>query len=409
MTSSTTGRPKNTCRIGRICRAGIPESFQAFGNGDESMKITNLILSNDSHTGTRIAILSSTAWLPLAVLTLIDGTFYTAEIVMPFIKDVVPHVRALIVIPLLVLADNVIEPMMTRIAEYLRVSGIVPESDEARLANAVERMVYLINVKWIQVVLALLAITVSWALQADYVDMWIERSVTSWALELEGDGVDETLAGTWFLFVTSPMVSFLVYRWIWRFIAWSIFLFRVSRLRLELYASHTDLAGGLGMVGAGQTLFVIVFLIIAALVSSDMASNILYEGDTLVDARLVVLVFIVVSIVLIAAPLLFFSRKLFNLKRSALAEYGQLQHQISRDFHRHWIDKQADALVDSMQPSAMADYSAVYEIVASMRIVPLNPRAVIVMAAILLVPFLPLALTEQSIWDVLAMIGDSVL
>ena len=66
-------------------------------------------------------------------------------------------------------------------------------------------------------------------------------------------------------------------------------------------------------------------------------------------------------------------------------------------------------LVDSMQPSAMADYSAVYEIVSAMRVVPLNPKAVIVLAVILVVPFLPLALTEQSIWDVLKMIGDSVL
>ena len=62
-----------------------------------------------------------------------------------------------------------------------------------------------------------------------------------------------------------------------------------------------------------------------------------------------------------------------------------------------------------MQPSAMADYSAVYEIVSTMRIVPLNPKAVMVLSVMLLVPFLPLALTEQSIWDVLQMIGDSVL
>ena len=62
-----------------------------------------------------------------------------------------------------------------------------------------------------------------------------------------------------------------------------------------------------------------------------------------------------------------------------------------------------------MQPSAMADYSAVYEVVSSMRIVPLNPKTILVLAGMLLLPFLPLVLTESSIWDVLQMIGGSLL
>ena len=373
------------------------------------MKITSMILSNDADTGIRILVLSGIAWLPLVVLTFFDGTLISTDITMPFVKDVVPYVRGLIVIPLLVIADNVIEPMMIKTSSYLRASGIVPESDIRHLDNAEGATSYLINTKWIQVLLALLAILVSWVLQADYVDMWTERNVTSWALHLEGDKVDETLAGMWFLLVTSPMVSFLLYRWIWRFLVWSIFLYRVSRMKLALYASHTDLSGGLAIIGYGQSLFAIIFIIIASLIASDLASNILYEGEKLVDVKQVVLVFIVISILVIAAPLFFFTNKLVSLKRNSLAAYGALQQQISRDFHRHWIDNKAKELVDSMQPSAMADYSAVYEVVDNMRVVPLNPKAVFVLAIVLFVPFLPLALTEQSIWDVLKMIGDSVL
>ena len=373
------------------------------------MKITSLILSNDVHTGTRILILSGIAWLPLVVLTLIDGTFVSADITMPFVKDVEPYVRGLIVIPLLVMADNVIEPMMTKIVKYLRSSGIVPKSEQVRLKNVVENTAYLLNSRWIQALLISLAVLVSWVLQADYVDMWHERNVTSWALHLENGDVDETLAGLWYLFIASTMVSFLLYRWVWRFIVWSLFLYRVSCMKLELYASHTDQSGGLAIIGYGQALFAIIFIIMASLISSDLASNILYEGEQLVDVRRVVLVFIVISIIVIATPLFFFSSQLVSLKRKSLAEYGELQQQISRDFHQHWIDNKATNLVDSMQPSAMADYSAVYEVISSMRIVPLNPKAVVVLVVVLIVPFLPLALTEQSIWDVLKMIGDSVL
>lgn len=373
------------------------------------MKITNLILSNDQHTGLRIFIMSGIAWFPLVVLTLVDGTFVADDMTMPFVKDVIPYVRGLIAIPLLVMADNVIEPMMERIVKYLRSSGVVPDSEHVQLESAINKVAHLLNARWMQVILIILAVIVSWVLQADYVDMWTERNVTSWALHLENGEVDETLAGTWYLLVTAPMVSFLLYRWIWRFVVWSIFLWRVSRMELELYASHADLAGGLGMIGAGQSLFGIVFFIVATLISSQLASNILYEGDTLEDARLVVLVFIVLSIAIIAIPLMFFTGKLFTLKRRAMAEYGILQHRISRDFHQHWISEEGKDLVDSMQPSAMADYTAVYEVVSSMRIVPLTPKAIIFLAGLLLVPFLPLALTEQSIWEVLQMIGGSLL
>ena len=373
------------------------------------MKITSLILSNDSHTGIRILLLSGIAWLPLVVLTLIDGTFISDDITIPFIKDVVPYVRGLVIIPLLVMADNVIEPMMTRIVRYLRVSGIVPGSELERLDRAVNRMAYLMNNKWIQAIIVILAVLVSWLLRTDYVDMWKEEGVTSWALWSKQGEVDETMAGLWFLFITSPLISFLFYRWIWRFIAWTLFLYRVSRLKLELYASHTDLAGGLGIFGGGQSLFGILFMVMATMISSQLANNLLYEGEHLVDIRLIVLVFIVLSIIVIEAPLLFFTGKLFNLKRKALAEYGALEQQISGDFHRQWITDEGEKLVDSMQPSAMADYSAVYEIVNSMRIVPLHPRVIALLAVILVLPFLPLVLTEQSIWDVLNKIGESVL
>ena len=188
-----------------------------------------------------------------------------------------------------------------------------------------------------------------------------------------------------------------------------MFLYRVSRLKLELYASHTDLAGGLGIVGGGQSLFGILFLVMAAMISSQLANNLLYESEDLLDVRTVVAVFVVIGVIVIEAPLLFFTRKLFTLKRKALAEYGALQHQISADFHHHWITDENRKLVDSMQPSAMADYSAVYEIVGSMRIIPLNPRVIIILGVILLLPFLPLTLTKQSIWDVLQMIGGALL
>ena len=57
---------------------------------------------------------------------------------------------------------NSIEPMMTRIVRYLRTSGIVPEAEQERLDSAVESMAYLMNIKWIQILIVILAVLVSW-------------------------------------------------------------------------------------------------------------------------------------------------------------------------------------------------------------------------------------------------------
>jgi len=39
----------------------------------------------------------------------------------------------------------------------------------------------------------------------------------------------------------------------------------------------------------------------------------------------------------------------------------------------------------------------------------IKPKPVVVLAVVLLIPFLPLALAQSSIWDVLKMIGGSLL
>ena len=143
------------------------------------MKLTNIILSNDDPNVIRILALTGIAWLPLMVLTLIDGTFYTSEITIPFIKDVTPFVSGLIVIPLLVMADNLIEPMMVRVLKYLKVSGVVADSEKESLSSAAEKMTRQMNSKLLQIILVVLVLAASWFLQSDYVDMWKEDGVAN--------------------------------------------------------------------------------------------------------------------------------------------------------------------------------------------------------------------------------------
>ncbi len=59
------------------------------------------------------------------------------------------------------------------------------------------------------------------------------------------------------------------------------------------------------------------------------------------------------------------------------------------------------SILNTGDASARAYFSAAYNTVISMRLVPLNPRGTILLAATLLAPFLPLTLTKFSLAEAL--------
>jgi hypothetical protein len=61
------------------------------------------------------------------------------------------------------------------------------------------------------------------------------------------------------------------------------------------------------------------------------------------------------------------------------------------------VGKDPSALIDTGDPSAVTDFSAMYDTVASMRSFPFSMRQTVGIAVVLLVPFLPLLLTAMSL------------
>lgn len=180
-------------------------------------------------------------------------------------------------------------------------------------------------------------------------------------------------------------------------------------MKLQLQATHSDLSGGLGIVGIAQNLFGVLFLAMAMTTSAALANDLLYEGEQLTNVKLFIIIYLLMSVIVINAPLFVFSSRLFKLKRQALMEYSVLQYRSSNEFYQYWIKSKNTKLVDSIHPSALADYSAVYEIVSSIRMAPLNPNGVVVMASIIITPFLLLVFTQSSVKEVMLTIGGSIL
>jgi len=328
-------------------------------------------------------------------------------------SDIVPHVRLLIAIPLLLVADIIIDPATSSATRDLERSGVVPTEEQPRLHSALMKMRSARDSVWPDVVIILLAFGITLIFKPGYGESALEATSTSWLWSEHDGNIQYSAAGWWHLLVSGPMFQVILFRWLWRFYIWSVFMFRVSRLPLALRPTDPDQSGGLGYLGVAQQYFVAVFLAFATVASSTIAHDILSEGSTFREERLQIAILVVAFTAIIYGPLLFFTKQLASARLRGLREYGYLSYRLSEAFHEKWIAKKRDGvgkeLLASMDPSAMADYSATFDNVRSMRPIPASLRNAMTTVGILVVPFLPLVFTEFSVRDLLSRLADSLI
>ena len=111
---------------------------------------------------------------------------------------------------------------------------------------------------------------------------------------------------------------------------------------------------------------------------------------------------VVFLLCVVFGPLLVFAPQLAQAKRTGLREYGTLAERYVRDFDVKWLRAGAsgdEPLVGSADIQSLADLSNSYEVVRSMRIVPITRDAILQLGAAVLAPIVPLALTMMSLED----------
>ena len=225
----------------------------------------------------------------------------------------------------------------------------------------------------------------------------------------ERAGTTITAAGWWYILVSLPILFFLLLRWVWVFLLWAAFLFRVSRLDLELTPTHPDHAGGLGFLGWGLASFAIVLLAVSAVLSGSLAGEILYRGSSLDQLKYHVIVFVVLAIAILHAPLLAFTGRLARCRFRALLEFGTLIGRHDRAFDEKWVKPRGadrESLLGSPDVSSLADAGVVYEHVERMQLIPFDKKAVLVLVMAALIPMIPLVGTAIPLKEILAKLGE---
>lgn len=335
----------------------------------------------------RIIALVLITWLPLAVLALIEGNAL-GGVGVPFFKHLAVHVRFLISLPLLIMAEMIVHERVMRVVAQFSSRHLIAPEVQSRFDAAIASAVKLRNSVVAELVLLILVWTVGYSVWKHFT-----LSRGSW---YGGGGTPRTVAGYWYVLASLPVYQFIVLRWGFRLLIWYRFLWSVSRLPLQLNALHPDRAGGLGFLGLTPFAFMPIFLAQTCLLSGVIADHIWNDGAKLPQFKLEIVAILLVQVLLGYFPLLFFAPRLACARRIELREYGVVAMNYVTAFRQKWISsttEEKEPLLGTSDIQSLADLTNSFQVVQEMNLLPFSNKSVVRLAIILVLPILPLFLT----------------
>ncbi|WP_056879187.1 hypothetical protein [Pseudoxanthomonas sp. Root630] len=347
------------------------------------------------------------AWLPLVALSARDGALLPGSVRMPLLADASVYARLMLALPLLVLAAGPADRLLRSAIRQFGRAGLVPDDKRSKFGAIVTRARRLRDShvpELLCLVFALVPALLSHPVLTELPD------VSGWHTTADGT---PTAAARWAWWVAMPLFRFVCFVWLWRFLIWTLLLARIAHLGLDLRPPHPDGAGGLGFLGFAQQRFSALSLAGGVVLSGSCINHFIYSGQTLLDVRYLLAAYVVGTTIVLMAPLLLLAPPLIRAKRHALAKYSALGHRAIRSFDLCWkkgqMEDDAPSLLDSPQPSALADFSSVYASLSAMSVVPVTRWNVLWMLQAAALPLLPLIFFGMSVDDLVKKLASVLL
>jgi hypothetical protein len=349
----------------------------------------------------RILLVVAVAWIPLLVLSLLDGVAVGTAVRVPFLFDVDLHLRFLLSLPILIAAELIVHQRTRIVVGQFFAQGLVPDSLRARFDEELKSAAKLRNSIVAELILIALVYGVGIFVLWRY---YMVLDVPTWYATPDAGRVEPKLAGWWYFFVSLPAYQFILLRWYWRFVVWTRFLWQVSRLPLAYQPLHPDGNGGIGFLSGVTRAFAPLLFAQGVLLAGTLANTILYEGEVLTSFYVEVVLFVAFQVFVIVAPFFLFMLPLSAVKRQGVREYAQLSRQYADDFADKWIrgtPPAGEPLVGSADIQSLADLGNSFDKVRNMSVVPITRGAVAQLVIATLLPLVPLLLTLISFEELL--------
>ncbi|HEY5868146.1 MAG TPA: hypothetical protein VI542_21730, partial [Candidatus Tectomicrobia bacterium] len=150
----------------------------------------------------RLIIMPLLAWLPLLVLSALEGQALGGNVAVPFLLDVEAHARFLVALPLLIVAELVVHQRMRFVVRQFLERNLIPESARTQFDGAIGSAFRLRNSVLAEVLL------IAFVYGVGILIVWRHYTAldtATWYATPLAEGLKLSLAGMWYGYVSLPV------------------------------------------------------------------------------------------------------------------------------------------------------------------------------------------------------------
>ena len=191
-----------------------------------------------------------------------------------------------------------------------------------------------------------------------------------------------------------------------------MFLRDLSRLQLNLVATHPDRAGGLGFLGTAHLSLAIFAFAFSCVLSGQVAFQVYFEATPIETFKVLFVVYLVLIELICLGPLLIFAPLLARTRREGLRHYSLLADTYNRAFEQKWVAGQAppdEPLLGSADIQSLADLGNSFGMIREMKIFPFGQQQLLLIAVIASLPGLPLIFLVMPVGELLKLLAGALL
>ena len=348
----------------------------------------------------RCLIFALMTWLPIAIWAFYWKRALPGEIAEPLLQHFGVHVRCLVAIPLLVVAEIAGDLVPRHFVPYFVKSGLIQDDMKSQFIHILRSAERLRDgwYAWVSMLVIMLLLVLIGDKDA------VHLHELKWADEGESGNLHMGFGGWWFLYVMRPLFIWLLLTWLWRLVVCLVLLWRVSRLSLHLVPTHPDRAGGLGFLEDIPLIFSPVIFASSAVLASRWGHEVFYHDVDVYSFAIPLGVYVAAMVILFLGPLVMFTPILHRFKRRSLLEYGALVGQHGRLVKRRWISQESipeAPLLQAAELGPVIDTVSMYEVIDQIRPVPIGKAALLAVVLPTLIPMLPVAAIQIPLKDLL--------
>ena len=346
---------------------------------------TGLIKEGEWNHTKRVVFAIAVGWIPLVLLTV----FFNPSGLVSLLTSYRVYARIFIAIPVLLLGQPLLESRFRMTVQAIIDAHLLGETDLKRMREIIASLSKLRDSFIPEAMVVVLLVTHTLTEYKSQVDL------VPWLSYGASPDIHLTPAGWYAIAVSTTIFQFLLGLGLWKWLLWTIFTFRLSRLDLDLVATHPDGHGGLGFLGLVPAAFAPISLAAATVIGSRWRHEILEHGAKLMSFRLQAIVLLILVAIIALGPLAFFSPRLAELRRQGILDYSVLGQIQSTEFHDRWVRNRAGHeadFLDAPESITLTDFGASYANIAKLKPFPTDQSTLITLALSIVLPILPVVL-----------------